>query len=197
MAADSNAPPADLFNIWRQDYMVSPAAAAKDEAQRKANTFFDGVLPPFSNVGNMERGSVPDTPRLRGIGIAADFSTANPTSAYDTAKFGTVYLPNQDVVTGETGVSPQAAVAARVKAGIKNVQRVNSLNPYAKENKEGNNGRDFSALGIPLSEAMKEGTAAAPAAKGRAAAPAKGTVRAASAGPSFSLPSFPNPFAKK
>ena len=33
MAADSNAPPADLFNIWRQDYMVSPAAAAKDEVR--------------------------------------------------------------------------------------------------------------------------------------------------------------------
>jgi hypothetical protein len=59
MAADQNAPPADLFNIWRQDYMVSPAEAEASEVDRKANAFFDGVLPPFSNVGNTGRGSIP------------------------------------------------------------------------------------------------------------------------------------------
>ena len=32
------------------------------QAVRQANTFFDGVLPPFSNVGNMERGN--STPPL-------------------------------------------------------------------------------------------------------------------------------------
>jgi hypothetical protein len=104
----------------------------KQEADRKANAFFDGVLPPFSNIGNTERGTIIDLPTLRGIGQfalissgcgistarglmvapcpkcfrsvhstmkrlaphcagrAADFSTANPTSAYDTAKFGKV-----------------------------------------------------------------------------------------------------------
>ena len=36
--------------------------------------------------------AAPDAPKLRGLGISADFSTANPTSAYDTAKFGTVRL---------------------------------------------------------------------------------------------------------
>jgi hypothetical protein len=60
------------------------------ESDRQANAFFDGVLPPFSNVGNTGRGSTVDAPTLRGIGLKADFSTANPTSAYDTANFGSV-----------------------------------------------------------------------------------------------------------
>ena len=38
------------------------------EAERKANTLFDGVLPPFSNIGNTERGDILDAPTLRGIG---------------------------------------------------------------------------------------------------------------------------------
>ena len=37
-------------------------------AERAANTLFDGVLPPFSNVGNTVRGEISDTPTLRGIG---------------------------------------------------------------------------------------------------------------------------------
>ena len=53
--ADPSAPPADLFNIWRDDYMLSPQAAAAEAADRARNTFFDGILPPFSNVGNTER----------------------------------------------------------------------------------------------------------------------------------------------
>ncbi|KAJ1489780.1 hypothetical protein T484DRAFT_1936459 [Baffinella frigidus] len=137
MAADSNAPPADLFNIWRQDYMVSPAAAAKDEAQRKANTFFDGVLPPFSNV----------------------------------------YLPNKDVVVGETGISPAQAVQRRIQAGIKNVVRVNPLNPYATENKEGGNARDYSALNIPFAEEKRVAGAASGTAR-VVAKPAKPAARA-------------------
>jgi len=40
----------------------------KQEASRKANAFFDGVLPPFSNIGNTERGTINDSPTLRGIG---------------------------------------------------------------------------------------------------------------------------------
>ena len=97
--APAGAPAADLFNIWRDDYMVSlrvareqihrkavkttvltrvlvgaqltPAEAAAEEAERKANAFFDGVLPPFSNVGNTAFGSTPDVPTLRGIGELA------------------------------------------------------------------------------------------------------------------------------
>jgi hypothetical protein len=53
--ADASAPPADLFNIWRDDYMLSPQAAAAEAAERAKNTLFDGILPPFSNVGNMDR----------------------------------------------------------------------------------------------------------------------------------------------
>ncbi len=54
-SADPAAPPADLFNIWRDDYMLSPQQAAAEAAERAKNTLFDGVLPPFSNVGNTER----------------------------------------------------------------------------------------------------------------------------------------------
>jgi hypothetical protein len=53
--ADPSAPPADLFNIWRDDYMLSPQASAAEAADRAKNSFFDGILPPFSNVGNTER----------------------------------------------------------------------------------------------------------------------------------------------
>ena len=53
--ADPSAPPADLFNIWRDDYMLSPQQAASEAAERAKNTLFDGVLPPFSNVGNTDR----------------------------------------------------------------------------------------------------------------------------------------------
>ena len=85
-SAPAGAPPADLFNIWRDDYMLTPAQAAAEEAERSRNAFFDGVLPPFSNIGNTERGTTPDAPTLRGIGVKADFSTANPTSAIDTGE---------------------------------------------------------------------------------------------------------------
>merc|ERR1712216_427547 len=68
------------FNIWRDDYMLTPSEAAAEEAERKQNAFFDGVLPPFSNIGNTGRGDIVDAPTLRGIGLKADFSTANPTT---------------------------------------------------------------------------------------------------------------------
>merc|ERR1719440_862058 len=109
-AAPAGAPPADLFNIWRDDYMLTPAEAAAEEAERKANTFFDGVLPPFSNIGNTERGEILDAPSLRGVGLKADFSTANPTSAYDTQNFGKVEIFNKDVLKNPiTGEGPEIA----------------------------------------------------------------------------------------
>ena len=61
-----------------------PAQAAAAEADRSRNAFFDGALPPFSNIGNTERGTTPDAPTLHDIGVKANFSTANPTSAIDT-----------------------------------------------------------------------------------------------------------------
>ena len=135
-----------------------------------------------------------------------------------------MYLPNKDVVVGATGISPAQAILARAKNGIKTVQRVNSLNPYAIENKEGQPGRDFSALNLPLAyseEAEAARTASSTPQRGttRAPAPVRGTVRAGSTPPAappapvqgtvpaksggFSLPplptlpSFPNPFGKK
>merc|ERR1719163_1038782 len=108
----AGAPPADLFNIWRDDYMLTPSEAAAEAAERQANTLFDGVLPPFSNIGNTGRGDVEGLFRVddsvftlesglkgqRGIGYARDFSTANPTSAYDTDNFGKVSLKNKALV---------------------------------------------------------------------------------------------------
>ena len=35
--------------------MLSPQQAAAEAAERAQNTLFDGVLPPFSNVGNTDR----------------------------------------------------------------------------------------------------------------------------------------------
>ena len=111
--APADAPAADLFNIWRDDFMLTPAEAAAEAAERQANTLFDGVLPPFSNIGNTERGDVENLFRVddteyvladsglkgqRAKGYARDFSTANPTSAYDTANFGQVSLKNQDLI---------------------------------------------------------------------------------------------------
>merc|ERR1711966_421548 len=114
--APAGAPAADLFNIWRDDYMLTPAEAAAEEAERKANAFFNGVLPPFSNIGNTGRGSVPDAPTLRGIGLKADFSTANPTSAYDTGNFGKAEIINKDVIANPiTGEGPEAAAKKTLK----------------------------------------------------------------------------------
>merc|ERR1711939_740956 len=97
-SAPSGAPPADLFNIWRDDYMLTPSQAAAEEAERSANAFFDGILPPFSNVGNQYFGTTPDAPTLAGKGQARDFSTANPTSAYDVAAFGKASVDNPDII---------------------------------------------------------------------------------------------------
>merc|ERR1719454_903384 len=115
--APAGAPAADLFNIWRDDYMLTPAEAAAEEADRKANAFFDGVLPPFSNIGNTAFGSTPDQPTLRGIGLKADFSTANPTSAYDTAGFGKASIINKDIIANpKTREGPEAAALKTLKA---------------------------------------------------------------------------------
>ena len=119
-SSPAGAPPADLFNIWRDDYMLTPAQAAAEEAERKANTFFDGVLPPFSNIGNTERGEILDAPTLRGVGLKADFSTANPTSAYDTANFGKVEIFNKDVLKNPiTGEGPEIAGKKTIAAAEK------------------------------------------------------------------------------
>mmetsp|Transcript_34263 Transcript_34263/g.81721 ORF Transcript_34263/g.81721 Transcript_34263/m.81721 type:complete len:184 (+) Transcript_34263:41-592(+) len=139
--ADSSAPPADLFNIWRNDYMLSERDAAAEAAEREANTIFDGVLPPFSNVGNTERGKVADAPTLRGLGAAADFSTANPTSAYDTQTFGSVYLPNKDVLKNPmTGAGPDAAFLAK-KGGQAGTQRAPAGTQRAPQKRGGFFGR--------------------------------------------------------
>merc|ERR1712205_121547 len=115
--APAGAPAADLFNIWRDDYMLTPAEAAAEEAERKANAFFDGVLPPFSNIGNTAFGSTPDAPTLRGIGLKADFSTANPTSAYDTTAFGKASIINKDIIANpKTKEGPEAAAIKTMKA---------------------------------------------------------------------------------
>ncbi|EKX51620.1 hypothetical protein GUITHDRAFT_102881 [Guillardia theta CCMP2712] len=107
--APNGAPPADLFNIWRNDYMLTPQQAAAEAAERKKNTLFDGVLPPFSNVGETTFGEV-GTPTISGLGVARDFSTANPTSAYDVANFGKTIAVNPDVlINPKTGAGPDRA----------------------------------------------------------------------------------------
>lgn len=96
--------------------MISPSAASAEAAEREANTLFDGVLPPFSNVGNTERGKNLPSPQLRGIGYAADFSTSNPTSAYDTTNFGSVSIDNKDVIANpKTGKNAFAAAQDKLK----------------------------------------------------------------------------------
>ena len=61
----------------------------KQEADRKANAFFDGVLPPFSNIGNTERGTINDSPTLRGIG---QFALISCSCGISTAFFKCVAL---------------------------------------------------------------------------------------------------------
>ena len=131
-SAPAGAPPADLFNIWRDDYMLTPAQAAAEEADRSRNAFFDGVLPPFSNIGNTERGTTPDAPTLRGIGVKADFSTANPTSAYDTAAFGSVEIINKDVLKNPiTNAGPEAAAKKKL-AEKKTTYATQAFDNFAK-----------------------------------------------------------------
>jgi len=82
----------------------------------QANAFFDGVLPPFSNIGNTGRGTTLDSPTIRGIGRAADFSTANPTSAYDTVGFGKAEIYNKDILVNPiTGKGPEDAAKATLR----------------------------------------------------------------------------------
>jgi|ERR1719163_1088164 len=127
----AGAPPADLFNIWRDDYMLTPSEAASEAAERQANTLFDGVLPPFSNIGNTGRGDVEGLFRVddteyilenglkgqRGIGYRRDFSTANPTSAYDTGSFGDASFKNKALIDNplNKGVAVED-IAAKVQA---------------------------------------------------------------------------------
>merc|ERR1719440_2111495 len=149
-AAPAGAPPADLFNIWRDDYMLTPAEAAAEEAERKKNTLFDGVLPPFSNIGNTGRGDVEGLFRVddstyiladsglkgqRGIGYARDFSTANPTSAYDTANFGKVSLKNDDLVENplQKGKAVEdIAAETQAKAATQKTYALRSFSNFVK-----------------------------------------------------------------
>jgi hypothetical protein len=139
------APPADLFNIWRDDYMLTPADAAAEAAERSKDTLFDGVLPPFSNIGNTTRGDVDGLFRVddsvyvlesglkgqRGLGYARDFSTANPTSAYDTDKFGKVSLKNAALVENplNKGIAVED-IAAKVEAKSKS-QKTYALRTFS------------------------------------------------------------------
>jgi hypothetical protein len=62
--------------------IVRYAAHHTQEAERKSNAFFDGVLPPFSNIGNTGRGDIVDAPTLRGIGqLSIVFMLENVCSA--------------------------------------------------------------------------------------------------------------------
>ena len=131
-AAPAGAPAADLFNIWRDDYMLTPAEAAQEEAvlQRKmqlraSSAFFDGILPPFSNVGNQFFGATPDVPTLEGKGQARDFSTANPTSAYDTKSFGKATVINKDILPSVvSGLTPDVAAKKRKLSRAKNADEL-------------------------------------------------------------------------
>jgi hypothetical protein len=63
--------------------------------------------------------AVDQTPRLRGEGVSADFSTANPTSAYDVANFGKTYVPRAGILPSSvSGLDPeQAALAKKASEG--------------------------------------------------------------------------------
>ena len=105
--------------------MLSPAQAAQEEAARKEHAFFDGILPPFSNVGNQFFGETPDLPTLAGKGQSRDFSSANPTSAYDVANFGKVSIDNKDVLPSTiSGIGPEAAARNRKAARAKNADKL-------------------------------------------------------------------------
>merc|ERR1712205_13711 len=145
--APAGAPPADLFNIWRDDYMLTPSEAAAEAAERQANTLFDGVLPPFSNVGNTARGDVEGLFRVddteyilenglkgqRGLGYRRDFSTANPTSAYDTASFGNASFKNKALIDNplNKGVAVED-IAAKAEAASQKTYAQRSFDNFAK-----------------------------------------------------------------
>jgi hypothetical protein len=123
--APAGAPAADLFNIWRDDYTLTPEQAAQEEAERAASAFFDGILPPFSNVGNQFFGATPDVPTLEGKGQARDFSTANPTSAYDTKSFGKATVINKDILPSVvSGLTPDVAAKKRKLSRAKNADEL-------------------------------------------------------------------------
>eukprot|EP00283_Hemiselmis_rufescens_P005913 CAMPEP_0173427838 /NCGR_PEP_ID=MMETSP1357-20121228/6934_1 /TAXON_ID=77926 /ORGANISM="Hemiselmis rufescens, Strain PCC563" /LENGTH=156 /DNA_ID=CAMNT_0014391749 /DNA_START=37 /DNA_END=507 /DNA_ORIENTATION=- len=104
--APASAPPADLFNIWRDDYMLDPSAAAAEEAERKKNTLFDGVLPPFSQGFNQAKGENLGTPTLQGEGPSAQFSTANIPSTYEGPMSG--YIPRKGILPSTaSGLTPE------------------------------------------------------------------------------------------
>jgi hypothetical protein len=120
------------------------------EAERKANTLFDGVLPPFSNIGNTGRGDVEGLFRVddtayvladsglkgqRAIGYARDFSTANPTSAYDTANFGKASYKNDALVENplRKGIAVEdIAAETQAKAASQKTYAMRSFDNFVK-----------------------------------------------------------------
>jgi len=127
------------------------------EAERKANTLFDGVLPPFSNIGNTERGDVEilfrvdDTKYVladsglvgqRGLGYRRDFSTANPTSAYDTANFGKSSFKNEDLLDNplrKGKAVEDIAAETQAKAASQKTYALRSFENFAKWRRGENN----------------------------------------------------------
>jgi hypothetical protein len=113
--APSGAPPADLFNIWRNDYMLDPSAAAREAEERTKDTIFDGVLPPFSQGFNQVKGSNLAAPTIdRGEGPTALFSTVNVPSAYEPRP--TDYIPRKGILPSTvSGLTPEQVLANKGK----------------------------------------------------------------------------------
>ena len=78
--------PKDTFD-FKFEKVMYPRQMHSTKAPRYRHSRPNGpTCLPFSNIGHTERGTTPDAPTLRGIGVKADFSTANPTSAIDTGE---------------------------------------------------------------------------------------------------------------
>jgi hypothetical protein len=63
--------------------------------------------------------------RAQGKGQARDFSTANPTSAYDTKSFGKATVINKDILPSVvSGLTPDVAAKKRKLARAKNADEL-------------------------------------------------------------------------
>jgi len=113
--APASAPPADLFNIWRNDYMLDPNAAAAEAEERTKDTIFDGVLPPFSQGFNQVKGNNLVAPTIdRGEGPTALYSTVNVPSAYEPRP--TDYIPRKGILPSTvSGLTPEQVLANKGK----------------------------------------------------------------------------------
>lgn len=113
--APAGAPPADLFNIWRNDYMLDANAAAREAEERSKDTIFDGVLPPFSQGFNQVKGNNLVNPTIqRGEGPTALYSTVNVPSAYEPRP--TDYIPRKGILPSTvSGLTPEQVLAQKGK----------------------------------------------------------------------------------